>query len=310
MDIKTLVSQMIMLFLILALGYIIFKVKLVDEKFTKTFSQLILKVTMPATILSSVLDLKERQPLGDVLMSLGIAFAMFFIILPLLGFLLAKIFRVKKNSTGLYVFMIIFSNVGFMGFPVIEALAGSVGLFYAAIYNLVFNIAVFTIGVWLINKDKGNNTKFDIKLLLTPGVIVAFLSLVVYFINIKPPAMICNTVRMVGSITSPAAMLVIGFTLARMDIKSVFSHWRIYPWTIAKQLIIPLILWIPFSAIIKNEILLTVTFILFAMPVANNAVLFANTYDGDSELAARSVFITTLFALLTVPLCVWLVQFY
>lgn len=310
MDIKILVSQMIMLFLILALGYIIFKLKLVDEKFTKTFSQLILKVTMPATILSSVLDLKERQPLVDVLMSLGIAFAMFFIILPLLGFLLAKIFRVKKNSTGLYVFMIIFSNVGFMGFPVIEALAGSVGLFYAAIYNLVFNIAVFTIGVWLINKDKGNNTKFDIKLLLTPGVIVAFLSLVVYFINIKPPAMICNTVRMVGSITSPAAMLVIGFTLARMDIKSVFSHWRIYPWTIAKQLIIPLILWIPFSAIIKNEILLTVTFILFAMPVANNAVLFANTYDGDSSLAARSVFITTLFALITVPLCVWLVQFY
>lgn len=310
MDIKILVSQMIMLFLILTLGYIIFKLKLVDEKFTKTFSQLILKVTMPATILSSVLDLTERQPLGDVLMSLGIAFAMFFIILPLLGFLLAKIFRVKKKSTGLYVFMIIFSNVGFMGFPVIEALAGSVGLFYAAIYNLVFNIAVFTIGVWLINKDKGNNTKFDIKLLLTPGVIVAFLSLVVYFINIKPPAMICNAVRMVGSITSPAAMLVIGFTLARMDIKSVFSHWRIYPWTIAKQLIIPLILWIPFSAIIKNEILLTVTFILFAMPVANNAVLFANTYDGDSSLAARSVFITTLFALITVPLCVWLVQFY
>ena len=235
---------------------------------------------------------------------------MFFIILPLSGLLLAKIFRVKKNSTGLYVFMIIFSNVGFMGFPIIDALAGPVGLFYAAIYNLVFNIAVFTLGVWLVNKDKGNDTKFDIKLLLTPGVIIAILSLVVYFINIKPPAIICSTVRMVGSVTSPSAMLVIGFTLAKMDIKSIFSHWRIYPWTIAKQLIIPLLLWIPFSAIIKNEILLTVTFILFAMPVANNAVLFANTYDGDSKLAARSVFITTLFALVTVPLCVWLVQFY
>lgn len=310
MDIKILISQMTMLFLILALGYVIFKARLVDEGFSKTFSNLILKVTMPAMVLSSVLDLTERQELKDVLMALGVATAMFFIVLPLLGLLLAKIFRVRKNSTGLYVFMNTFSNVGFMGFPVIEALAGSVGLFYAAIYNLVFNIAVFTLGVWLVNRDKGNDAKFDLKLLLTPGVIVAFLALILYFVNIKPPALICNALRMVGSITSPAAMLVIGFTLARMDIKSVFSHWRIYPWTIAKQLIIPLILWVPFSAIVKNEILLTVTFILFAMPVANNAVLFANTYDGDSKLAARSVFITTLFALITVPLCVWLVQFY
>ena len=301
---------MIMLFLILALGYIIFKTKLVDEKFTKIFSQLILKVTMPSMVLSSVLDLTERQALTDVIMSLTIAFVMFFIVLPLSGLLLAKLFRVKKNSTGLYVFMNTFSNVGFMGFPIIEALTGSVGLFYAAIYNLVFNIAVFTLGVWLVNKDKGTSTKFDYKLLLTPGVIVAFLALVVYFVNIKPPAVFCNAIRMVGSITSPSAMLVIGFTLARMDIKNVFSDWRIYPWTLVKQLIIPLILWIPFSLLIKNEILLTVTFILFAMPVANNAVLFANTYDGDSELAARSVFITTLFALITVPLCVWLVQFY
>ena len=310
MDITILISQMTMLFLIMALGYVIFKLKVVDESFTKTFSKLILKVTMPAMVLSSVLDLTERQALSDVLTSLAIAFILFFVVLPLAGLLLAKIFRVKKNSTGLYIFMNTFSNVGFMGFPVIEALAGDVGLFYAAIYNLVFNISVFTLGVWLMNKDKAQSEKFNIKLLLTPGVIIAILALVVYFANFKPPVIICNVVRSVGSITSPAAMLIIGCTLAKMNVKTVFSDWRIYPWTIVKQLVIPLLLWIPFSMFIKNEILLTVTFILFAMPVANNAVLFANTYDGDSELAARSVFITTLFALLTVPLCVWLVQFY
>lgn len=309
MDIKILISQMTMLFLIMALGYVILKLKVVDESFSKTFSKLILRVTMPAMVLSSVLDLTERQALRDVLMALGIAFALFFIILPVSGLLLAKIFRVKKGSTGLYVFMNTFSNVGFMGFPVIEALSGSVGLFYAAIYNLVFNLSVFTLGVWLMNKDKGQNEKFDFKLLFTPGVIVAILALVVYFTNIKLPALICDAVRSVGSITSPSAMLIIGCTLAKMDVKSVFSDWRIYPWTIVKQLIIPLLLWIPFSMLITNETLLTVTFILFAMPVANNAVLFANTYDGDSALAARSVFITTLFSLITVPLCVWLIQF-
>ena len=310
MDTNVIVSQMIILFLILALGYFIFKIKLVDDNFTKQFSALVIKVTMPALLLSSVLDITERQPLRDVLTSFGIAVALFFIVMPIVGFLLAKLFRVKRNSTGLYVFMATFSNVGFMGFPVISALAGEVGLFYAAIYNLVFNVAVFTLGVWLVNHDKdGESSGFDIKLLLSPGVIAALLAIALYFMNIKLPVLLCETIRSVGSITSPSAMLIIGCTLAKMDIKTVFSDWRLYPWILIKQIVIPILLWIPLAMIIKNEILLTVTFILFLMPVANNAVLFANTYNGDAELAARSVFLTTLFSLLTVPICVWAVQF-
>ena len=310
MDINIIVSQMTILFLILALGYFIFKIKLVDDNFTKKFSALVIKVTMPAMVLSSVLDITERQPLRDVLTSFGIAVALFFIVMPIVGFLLAKLFRVKRNSTGLYVFMATFSNVGFMGFPVISALAGEVGLFYAAIYNLVFNVAVFTLGVWLVNHDKdGESSGFDIKLLLSPGVIAALLAIALYFMNIKLPILLCETIRSVGSITSPSAMLIIGCTLAKMDIKTVFSDWRLYPWILIKQIVIPILLWIPLAMIIKNEILLTVTFILFLMPVANNAVLFANTYNGDAELAARSVFLTTLFSLLTVPICVWAVQF-
>ena len=82
----------------MALGYLIFRIKLVDENFTKKFSALVIKVTMPAMVLSSVLDLTERQSLYDVLLAFGIAFAMFFIILPLVGLLLVKIFRVKKSK--------------------------------------------------------------------------------------------------------------------------------------------------------------------------------------------------------------------
>ncbi len=310
MDINIIITQMTVLFIILAIGYIVFKLKVVDENFTSKFSALILKVTMPAMILSSVLDLTERQSLYDVILSLGIATVLFFIILPLIGLLLVKVFRINRASSGLYIFMTAFSNVGFMGFPVISALAGPVGLFYAAIYNLVFNLAVFTLGVWLMNKDRGDKKAgFNVKLLLSPGVIISLLSIVVYFIGYKPPALICDTIRSVGSVTSPSAMLIIGFTLAKMNIKSIFTDWRIYIWTILKQLIIPILLWIPLSAIISNETLLTVTFILFAMPVANNSVLFANTYNGDSALAAKCVFITTLFSLVTVPMCVWLVQF-
>ena len=304
MDIKILITQMTELFLVLFLGYFIFKVKLVDDNFVKKFTKLILNITMPAMILASVLRLEERQAASDVATALIIAAALFFVILPIIGFLLAKLLRVKKAQTGLYMFMCSYSNVGFMGMPVISALFGSVGLFYTAIFNLIFNIAIFTIGTWMMNIGTENGTKLNVKSLATPGVILSAASLVIYFINVKFPAVVTDTIDMVGSITSPSAMLIIGCSLAKMNLKSVFSDARLYIWTAVKQFVLPVLLWYPLSFIVKNELLLSVSYILVAMPVANTAVLFATDFNSDTELAARGVFITTLFSLLTVPLCV------
>lgn len=303
MDIKILFSQMTELFIIMFLGYAIFKLKIVDDNFVKKFSKLVLDVTLPAMLLSSVINLDERPMLSDVLTAFAVSGVLFFIVLPIIGVILAKLFRVKKEDTGLYIFMHTYSNIGFMGFPVIEAMLGQVALFYAAIFNLIFNVSVFSLGVGLLSRK----TKFSFKSLLTPGIIVAVLSVVLYFLDVRLPELICSTVSSVGSITSPAAMLIVGFTLAKMDLNGVFADWRIYPWSIIKQLIIPLLLFIPFSMIIKDETLLIVAFILTAMPVGNNAVLFATKYDCDSALATRSVFITLIISLITVPLCTALV---
>ena len=308
MDIKILTTQMTTLFIIILIGYIVYRLKVVDDGFVKQFTKLVLDVTLPAMILSSVLKLEERQPLSDVLICLGTAIVLIVLILPVMGLLIAKAVRADNRHIGLYTFMCTFSNIGFMGFPVISALCGSVGLFYAAIFNLVFNVAVYSLGIWLMNRDHGSKTVFNPKMLFTPGTLIATTSLLLYFLDLHPPVVIIDTIDTIGQITSPSAMLIIGFSLARIDIKSVFSEWRLYPWTLLKQLGIPLLLWLPFTWVIKNTILLDVTYILTAMPVANTAVLFATTYGGDVELAAKGVFITTLFSLITVPLAIILVM--
>lgn len=308
MDIKTLLTSMIELFIMILVGYFIYKVKIVDDHFTKKFTKLVLDITLPFMILASVLRLETREALGDVMTAIIVAVALFFVVLPVIGFLLAKLIRAKKEQVGLYTFMNTYSNVGFMGFPVIEGLCGAIGLFYAAIFNLIFNLSIYTLGIWMMNKGREDAAKFDVKLLLSPGVILSALSIVIYFLNIKFPVVITDTIYSIGSITSPAAMLLIGCSLAKMDIKSVFSDIRIYPWTIIKQLIIPLLLWFPLTLIIKNQLVLNVTYVLAAMPVANSAVLFATNYGGDTELAARTTFITTLFSLVTVPICILVVQ--
>ena len=308
MDIGILVTQMIELFIIMLIGYIVYKLKIVDNDFVKKFTRLVLDVTLPAMILASVLNLTERQPVSDVLICLGCAVALIFVILPAIGGGLAFIVRADARTRGLYTFMNTFSNVGFMGFPVVKAICGDVGLFYAAIFNLVFNIAVYSLGVWLINRGRRHEVKFNAKMLISPGTVVAVLSLLVYFLNVHPPEVITGTVTTIGEITSPAAMLIIGFSLARIDIKNVFNEWRLYPWTLMKQIGVPLLLWLPLTWVIKNPMLLTVTYLMTAMPVANTAVLFATTYEVNADLAAKGVFITTLFSLITVPLTVILVM--
>lgn len=308
MDINILINQMAGLFIILFLGYLLYKIKLVDDNFSSGLTKLIINVTMPALLLSSVMGTPERQPISNVVLILAVAFALYFIIFPVVGIIIAKVLRVKPNQEGMYMFMTSFSNIGFMGFPIISAVAGPVGLFYATIYNMVFNLGIFTIGVWLVNYGKKDVARFNPRLLLSPGFIGACFAILVYFLDIKLPVFLNNAIDMVGDITSPAAMLVTGFSLAKMDVKNVFSDWRVYVWLVIKQLILPLVLWIPFTWIFKNETVLYVSLILAAMPVANMAVLYANTYNSDEALAARSIFITTLFSLVTVPLCVWLVM--
>lgn len=308
MDVKILLTQMAELFVIIFVGYFIYKIKLIDDNFVKKFTKLILDVTLPLMILASVLKLEERQSLSDVLTSIAVAAALFFVILPVLGYLLARLLRVKKDQIGLYTFMNAYSNIGFMGFPVIDALCGSVGLFYAAIFNLIFNLSIYSAGIWMMNKGKGETSGFNPRLLLSPGILFAAVAIIIYFLNIKVPVLISDTVDSIGSITSPSAMLLIGCSLAKMDVKSVFSELRLYPWILIKQIAIPLILWFPMQLVIKNELVLQITYILIAMPVANSAVLFATNYGGDSELAAKSVFLTTLFSLITVPLCITLVM--
>lgn len=308
MDIKILLTQMTELFIIIFVGYFVYRIKLIDDNFVKKFTKLILDVTLPLMILASVLKLEERQSLSDVLTAIAVAAALFFIILPVLGYLLAKLLRVNKEQTGLYTFMNAYSNIGFMGFPVINALCGSVGLFYAAIFNLIFNLSIYSAGIWMMNKGRGESVKFNPRLLLSPGILFAAAAIIIYFLNIKVPALISDTVDSIGSITSPSAMLLIGCSLAKMDVKKVFSELRLYPWTLIKQIAIPLLLWFPMQLVIKNELLLQISYILVAMPVANSAVLFATNYGGDSELAAKSVFLTTLFSLVTVPLCISLVM--
>ncbi len=307
MEIEIVLHQMVQLFIMMALGYLLYKVRLMDEAFNKKLTKLLLNCTLPAMIMASVFEQSSERNMMVVLEVFAVSIAIY-IFLPVISFIIVKLMRFPKEQQGLYMFMLTYSNVGFMGFPIISSMYGSTGIFYAAITNVVFNLTIFTLGVIQMNygtKHEGGRL-IDFKQLLTPGVSMSVLAIIVYLINIQMPADIVNVCTSVGNITTPLAMLLIGATLASMDIKSIFNDWHVYPFAIVRQIILPVFMWIILKLIIKDELISGVMCILMLLPIANMAVLFATLYGKDEKLAAKTIFITTVMSMFTVPGIIYL----
>jgi|SRR5471030_3071061 len=303
MDINVVINQMVQLFMILGLGYFLNKINLFDVNLNQKLNKLLLNVTTPAMVMASVSSIKESSNNGEVIFVFLVAIVIF-ALLPVISYIIVRIMKIPVHQRGLYMFMTVFSNIGFMGFPVMKAIFGNEAVFYTAIFNMVFNILVYTLGIVLINYGTTNQVRLKARNLLSPGIISSIVAIIIYFLKIPIPTVIGSTFDMVGNITTPIAMMLIGSTLANMNIKEVFTEFRIYPYTIIKQLLIPFIAYPLLKYFISSPLVLGVALINLAMPVGNSAVLFANEYNGDVALAAKSVFITTLISVFTIPLIV------
>ncbi|MDO9490641.1 AEC family transporter [Acetobacterium sp.] len=303
MDIKVVVSQMLELFLILALGYIAAKKKVISPNFGSQLSNFILSITLPCMMLASVATMPKETNNKDVMVMFIISI-LFYLVMPFVAYFIARILMVKKADRHLYMYMTIWSNVGFMGFPVIASIFGEGAIFYATIFNLIFNVSNFTLGIMLMSKE--GRSALDFKKFLSPGMMSSIVAVIMFSANIKLPVLLNDTLKTVGSTTTPLAMIVIGIALAGIAVKSVFTEFRLYPYVIIKQILLPLLAWGILKNVIVNPYLLGIITVIIAMPVATSAVLFANRYENDVALATKGVFITTLASVVTIPMISYL----
>lgn len=301
MDNSIILTQMIELSLLIALGFFLYRIDILNLEFNQRLTRMILNVTIPALMLSSVLEQYERLDNRQLASIFAVGFGLYFVF-PILAFIIVKLLRLPKQDQGLYAFMMSYGNVGFMGFPIMDALYGSTAVFYAAIINALFNLSTFTVGLWMMHYGTGEKAPFDPKSLLTPGVLGSVCAIALYFANVHFPAVITETFATVGGLTSPLAMIMIGATLGRMQVRDMFGDWHVYPFTIIKQFVLPIIAWYLLAYLIHDDFVLAITYVLFLMPVANISVLFATNYGGDEVLAARVVLITTMVSIISVPL--------
>ena len=211
-----------------------------------------------------------------------------------------RLLRVRDAERGLYRFMFIFSNTGFLGYPVVESLLGSGAAFYVTIFVLFFQLFCWSYGASLMRGAA--RFRFQWKVLRQPCVAASLAAFAVYLSGWQPPALLHQTVKYVGDITSPVVMLIVGCSLAQMRFKQIFGSWRIYALSALKLAAVPLLAYAVLRHVLTNEFALCVLTVLLCMPIATNTTILSYQYGADETAASSGVFISTLLCMLTIPL--------
>lgn len=307
MDFMSITSRMLSLFLIMVVGYIMRKANVIDEEANVRYTRLVLNITVPAQVITSFISNRGIVPVSEVFSGFGLSIGVFVVYFILAG-LLVLLLPMPEEQKGTYAFMVLFSNVGFMGYPVITSIFGDRAMIYAVIMNVVFNIVLYSVGIVLISSGSGK-FHFNPRLLLNMPLISSVLSFLMFFMGITLPDTVMTSLNYLGNVTTPVAMLVLGSTIAGMPVKELFDDWRIYIFTAFRLLVIPLVVYFVLRLVPAGaELMRGTLIILSAMPVATNTTMLAIEYHGDVKLASKGIFFTTVLSVLTIPLMAMLCQ--
>jgi predicted permease len=299
------VGQVSVLFFLMMIGWVARKVKALDDLAISRFSAFVVNIALPALIFISLQRSFSPDLLGEAGIILVLSLAMYALTFAL-AFFYPTLIGAKGKERGVHRYALIFSNVGFMGYPVVEAVLGKEALFHLAVYNVPFNLLAFSIGAWLIAREGNKKIHLSWRLMANPSVIATLVGFIFFLFSFRLPAPLLRTVEMTGNITSPLSMIVTGALLARMDPRSILGRWRTYITTFMRLVLLPLLTCVALYAIGMQGLLLSLPVLIAAMPVAANTTLLANLYDGDVENSGAMVFISTVACIITIPFAVLL----
>jgi predicted permease len=278
------------------IGIIAKRSNVITESIEKSISTLIMKIAMPALIItsSSIRYSKEIIPnMFNIFLITVISYTLF----AVLGMLTSSLFKFDRESSSVYISLLVFANVGFMGFPLAKAVYGDIGVFYASIVNLVFTVGIWTYGILLYN----SNGKIEWKNLLNIGTISSIIAIFMFLVQLQLPAPIMTALDLTGKMTTPLSMLMIGSLIAKINLKELFGDWKVYWVSLLKLIIFPLATALILKAFGYNKTVIDICTLMAAVPSAATNSIFANEFNVNPVFASIGVFITTMLCIVTLP---------
>lgn len=297
-----LLQQMIVLFLLMGIGFFCSRKDIITEEVSKKISAIVVNIANPALVLTGCMS--EEKMEGRELLMTAVIVAAVYAALVLLAVVIPRILLVEKEKRGTYQAMTVFSNIGFMGFPVISAVYGNGALLYASLFMIPYNVLIYTYGVAAMTAGSGEKKKEKISLgrIFNVGVIACIVTIIFYLLRIPMPGFIEITVTHLSNLTAPLSMMVIGASLSKIHMKKLFTDVKLLLFSFIKLLVIPVVGVLIIRQFVENDIICGVCMVMLATPVGSMTAMLAQQYDGDYEMASKGVALTTILSVATIPL--------
>ena len=290
---------MVVLFIIVVLGYALCKLGYMGEDFDRKLSSIVVDVTCPLLILSSVMG--ESLPDRTLILPLlGVGF-LTYVLLLVFGFFVPRLIAADRDEQGMIGFALMFANVGFIGYPIVSSIFGAKAVFYAALLNMPNTFFIFTAGVMLV-KGEYSVRKLNLKLLFSPAMIAAFVAALLVALDVHTPEIVARPVTMVGNITVPAALMIIGSSMARLPLHDIIGSPKVYVASVVRLGVVPVSLYFLFKVCGVSDIVNEINTVVIAMPVASFGTMFCMKYGRNPALMTEMTFITTVGSIFTIPL--------
>lgn len=295
---------MVILFIIVMLGYTLCKLGYMGAKFDQKLSSIVIDVTCPALVLSSVMG--DELPDRNLIMPLlGVGFLTYFILL-IFGFWVPRLISKDRDDQGMIGFALMFANVGFIGYPIVASIFGAKAVFYAALLNMPNTFFIFTAGVMLV-KGEHSVRQLNPKVLFSPAMIAACAAAVLVALGIHTPDILSRPVTMVGNITVPTALMIIGSSMARLPLRDIVGSPKVYAASFLRLAVVPLSVYFLFRLCGVSDTVNNINTVVIAMPVASFGTMFCMKYGRDPALITEITFVTTVASILTIPLITQLI---
>jgi len=291
------ISRVMAIFILILVGYIARKAKVMDKALVKGLSGFILNVAIPFTVIASFDRSIPKSSLPDLLKT-----GFWAIVLHSIAIVFSSMAyrRLADPERKVLSYGTVFSNCGFMGFPVVASVYGKVGVMYASIYVVVFQTFIWTYGVALYSGGRAwGQLK---KAFFNPGIISVIIGALLWLAPFDLPSFLGDSIAFMSDLTTPLSMVVVGASLAEVPIKGLIKGWELWLGTGVRILVIPLAGLAILTLFGIDNLPARVAVFLTAMPVAAQSVMFAERYEADVGLASRLVFVTTVLSALTIPL--------
>ncbi len=302
-DLSTAIEQMAILFLVACIGFASAKLGFIDNHAKDKFNKLLMNVTLPCMIVASA-EGASPDAAGALIGGAFVLGAVLFFMLLLIGFLCNLLLRVPHGQRRLYLFMSVCSNMGFLGIPLIASVFGDASIILSSIFVMMQGVFLYSIGLMLLASKESGGASMSWTSIVNPAMVACILAVALFLGGVQLPSVIQGTLDMVGGLTTPIALMLIGVIISQVNVKAVVSEWRMYPYVAIKQLIVPAALFLVLRSFLDMPLLVGVFVLMMAMPVGTLVPMWAEQFGRDPVLGAKGTIISTALSFAFLPVLI------